>query len=214
MPAVMTPHHHSRHYVSTRSSIQKVCIGMGIAFVLAGLAGIIMPGFMGMHLSMLHNVIHLASGALALWVGYSDRPRRAYNFALAFGTVYGLLGIVGFIVGQPGYPGVGHMAPDQNLLRVIPNVLEFGTSDHVVHILIASVLLLSAFGYKKRHQDADRSIVDVQRRKAGVGSDVFRNTTRPEARNSDTDLSRADLGRSDVNRTGDLNRRSDFERKL
>lgn len=228
MATVMNQSHHRREYMTTRSAPQKVCIAMGIFFILAGLAGIVMPGLMGMHLSMPHNLIHLVSGALALWCGYADESRKAYNFSIGFGSIYGLLGIAGFILGQPGYPGVGHMEADQNLLRVIPNILEFGSNDHTLHILLSAVLLFTAYLWKRRNLDADRSIVDVQRRASQVGTstepdrDFFRTTgstagtyePHQDVKNSDSALPHVDLGVSDVNRSSDRNRRADFERKL
>lgn len=215
MPTVMNSHHSHHGIVTQKTAIQKVAIGMGLAFLGVGLVGIITPGFMNMHLSMAHNLIHVGSGALALWAGYSDSPKKAYTFCLSFGSVYGLLGLAGFLIGQPGYPGVGHMEADQNLLRVIPNVLEFGTADHSVHLLLSAIFLFSAYSWKKKIDDAGRSIVDVQRRKESTGLDVFRSTTtRPEAPNSKTDLSRAELGQSDVNRPSDIDRRTDFESKI
>lgn len=218
MATVMNRHHARHHNVTeTNTAVQKVCIGMGIGFIVIGLAGIMMPGFMGMHLSMTHDFIHLGSGALALWAGYADDSKRAYLFSLIFGLLYGLLGIVGFLFGSAGYPGVGHMEADQNLLRVIPNVLELGTNDHLVHIVISAIFLLGAYSWKKTHQDnGTRGVIDHQGRKGGMDSSgIFRSTiTRPDQPNSDTDLSKSDLGRSDVNRTSDMNRRADFERKL
>jgi hypothetical protein len=209
MATVMNPQ--SRHHtnIANHTTIQKVCIGMGVGFILVGLAGIMMPGFMGMHLSLTHDFIHLGSGALALWAGYSDDSRKAYRFSVAFGTLYGLLGIGGFLLGSPGYPGVGNMEADQNLLRVIPNVLELGTVDHLVHIIIAAAFLLGAFSWK-RNEKGTRGIVDHQSRRGTFSH----KTTRPDAPNGRTDLSNADLGKSDVNRTSDMNRRADFQRKL
>lgn len=186
----------TQHTVHTRVGIQKVGAIMGIGFLVVGVAGIIMPGFLGMHLSLAHNIIHLGSGSLALWAAYNGDPKKAYTFSLAFGVIYTLLGVIGFVIGQPGYPAVGHMDSDQNLLRVIPNILEFGTNDHSVHIFLGAVMLGSAFVWKRRH-------TSVQGR-----------TNRPFARNSETDLADAELGRSDVNRPSDLKRRSDFERRI
>lgn len=202
---------------ATRSSIQKVCIIMGALFVLVGVAGIVMPGMLGMHLSMSHNLIHLVTGALALAMGYSDSSRKAYTFAVAFGAVYGLLGIIGFVVGQPGYPGVGHMEADQNLLRVIPNVLEFGTMDHGVHILLSSIFLFSAYAWKKRNLEADRTIVDVQRRtlKEGtLGEGTIHSMNTFDSSNSASDLSKAQLGQSDISPAIDQNNRSGFENRI
>jgi hypothetical protein len=191
MPAVMSPRHQG--VTSLRRTIpQKVAIGFGVGFIVIGFAGVVMPGFLGMHLSVAHNLIHLASGALALWAGYSDGPNKAYYYCLSFGIVYGLLGIMGFLIGQPGYPSVGHMAADQNLLRVIPNILEFGSSDHIVHLLIAAFLIITAMSFGRND----------------------RPTTRPLRPNADTDLSSADLGESDVNRRSDIARRKNFERKI
>ena len=188
---------------------------MGVALFIAGLTGIVFPGFLGMHLSAAHNLIHLSSGALALWVGYSEDSRKAYTYCLAFGAIYGVLAVLGFLIGQPGYPSVGHMEADQNLLRVIPNILEFGTSDHVVHLFISAILLFSAFLWKKDHERGTRGIVDVQRRRGGVGSDVFRQqVTDKDLPNSRSNLSRAELGKSDVNRNSDIERRRDFEGKI
>lgn len=155
----------SHHITSPRAMVQKVCIGIGIFFVAAGLLGISMPGLMGMHLSMSHNIIHLFSGALALWCGYADDPKKSYGFAVGFGLVYGLLGLAGFVLGEPGYPGVGHMEADENLFRIIPNVLELGTMDHIVHIVISTVLLLSAYGWLKRRGYDQSTIIQTQGRR-------------------------------------------------
>lgn len=215
MATVMTTH--TRPAFATRSSIQKVCIVLGVAFIAAGLVGIFLPGFMSMHLSMAHNLIHLASGALALAMGFSESSRKAYTFAVAFGVVYGLLGIAGFVIGQPGYPGMGHMAADQNLLRVIPNVLEFGTMDHAVHVILSAAFLLSAYAWKKAHYEADRSLVDVQRRsvKEGtLGTGTIQSMNTFDSSNSSSDLSKADLGASDISRVSDTRRRNDFENRV
>lgn len=220
MGAVMnTQHggHRSRPAFATRSSIQKVCIVLGAGFILVGIAGILMPGLMAMHLSMAHNLIHLASGALALGFGYSDNSRKAYTFAVAFGVVYGLLGILGFVVGQPGYPGVGHMEADQNLLRIIPNVLEFGTMDHSVHLILSAAFLLSAYAWKKKNYEADRSIVDVQRRsvkEGALGEGTIQSMDTFDSSNSPSDLSKSELGRSDISPAIDQDRRSNFENRI
>lgn len=217
MATVMNSHH-SHHLTSPRTVTQKVCIGLGIFFIVAGLGGLVMPGMLGMHLSLLHNLIHLASGALALVSGYADDPKKAYNFSVGFGIIYGILGLAGFVFGEPGYPGVGHMEADNYLLRVIPNALEFGSADHAVHIIIAATFLLTAYAWKKKSKEMGKTVVDVQARTGHfTSSDVFRTTTSEEdvdLLNSERNLKDADLGRSDVNRQSDINRRHDFERRI
>lgn len=206
-----TMNRHS-HMTTPRTLTQKVCIVLGIFFVVAGLGGIVMPGLLGMHLSLLHNIIHLASGGLALWVGYSDDPRKAYTFCIAFGAVYGILGIAGFVFGSPGYPGVGHMEADDNLLRIIPNAFELGTMDHIVHILLSVAFIGSAFAYKKRHDVAGRSSVRDHSRTSG--SHTTTNARDDFRQNSQSDLKDASLGRSDINRPIDKSRRTDFENRI
>lgn len=196
----------SHHVTTPRTTLQKVCIGLGIFFIVAGLGGIVMPGMLGMHLSLAHNVIHLASGALAIASGYADNSRKAYNFALSFGVVYGLLGLAGFVFGEPGYPGVGHMEADENLLRIIPNVLEFGTSDHTVHVLISVAFLASAYAWKKMRDNARSNVSNVKRTSPVVG--------REDLSNYDRNLKDASLGRGDINRRSDNSRRSDFENRI
>jgi hypothetical protein len=176
-----------------------------------------MPGLLEMHLSMAHNLIHLMTGVLALAVGYADDSKKAYHFAVAFGLVYGLLGLAGFVMGQPGYPGVGHMAADQNLLRLIPNILEFGTMDHSIHLILSAAFLLSAFAWKREHLEADRSIVDIQRRsvkEGALGEETIQSLNTFDSSNSASDLSKAELGKSDISRSVDRERRNNFEGRL
>jgi hypothetical protein len=133
-----------------KTPIQKVCITLGAFLIIAGLGGIVMPGMLGMHLGVAHNMLHLASGAIAIWVGYSEEAKYAYIVSVTYGVIYTLLGIGGYFFGAEGYPGIGDMSADSNLLRIIPNVLEFGTMDHLFHSLFGIAFIISAYTWKKR----------------------------------------------------------------
>jgi hypothetical protein len=111
---------------------KTIATALGVAFVLAGIAGFVAPDLMGMHLSMAHNIIHLVSGALALWVGLAGSYSAARSFCIFFGLVYGLLGVVGFVMGP---------APER-MLTIIPDQLMFGRMDHIVHIALGAVFLV------------------------------------------------------------------------
>ncbi len=52
-----------------------------------------------------------------------------------------MLGVVGFVAGGPGTPDMPGMAADSRLLKVIPGVLELGTSDHSLHIILGIAFL-------------------------------------------------------------------------
>lgn len=135
--------------VSERVLSQKVCIALGIFFVFVGLTGVVTPGLMGMHLSLIHNTIHLASGALALWTGYSENIKRSYAVCVSLGLLYSAIGVLGFVMGTPGYPNVGYSQMDQYLLRIIPDSFEIGTSDHLIHMLIGVTFLIGAVFSKR-----------------------------------------------------------------
>jgi uncharacterized membrane protein HdeD (DUF308 family) len=106
---------------------------LGIILLIVGLLGFALPVFMGMHLTPLHNVIHLVSGALALWFGVKGTWESTRSFCLIFGIIYGLLGIVGFLFG-----GSDHM------LTLVPNQLVLMTADHVVHVLLGVLFIIAA----------------------------------------------------------------------
>ena len=70
---------------------------MGIVFLLVGIAGFVAPGVGGFHLSTAHNLIHIVSGAASLYFGLAGTLSGARLFCLAFGAVYGLLGLAGLL---------------------------------------------------------------------------------------------------------------------
>ena len=87
---------------------------------------------MGMHLSMAHNVVHLVSGALALYFGARGTYEAARSFCIIFGMVYGVLGLMGFVAGGPDY-----------MLTVIPNQLVLGKMDHIVHVILSVAFIFA-----------------------------------------------------------------------
>jgi len=119
-----------------------VCKILGVVFVLVGVAGFVMPGFLGTHLSLAHNAVHLISGAIALYLGFAGSPSAARTFCLVFGVVYLLLGVVGFVMGAPGVSSIAGMTmEDSKLWKVLPGTLELGKMDHIVHCLLGVVFL-------------------------------------------------------------------------
>lgn len=127
---------------------KTICKLLGVVFLIVGLAGFVAPGLLGTHLSLLHNIVHIASGAVALYLGFSGTLSAARMFCLAFGAVYLLLAILGFVLGSPGVPtmaGMASMGSDPNLWKVIPGQLELGRMDHIVHVLLGVVFLAGGF---------------------------------------------------------------------
>ena len=110
---------------------------VGVVFILVGICGFIKPDLLGAHLSTVHNVIHLVSGAVSLYFGVKGTLSQARAFCLVFGIVYGLLGVVGL------FAGVG----DDKMLK-LPADLMLGKMDHYIHILIGILYLLGGLATK------------------------------------------------------------------
>jgi hypothetical protein len=128
---------------------RTVAIILGAVFILLGLAGFLSNNLLGAHLTTAHNIIHLVSGAVALYIGLRGSMQAAKLFCYAFGAVYLLLGVVGYWMGgmhqTTNLPASAQDAGvNENMFRLIPGVLELGTVDHLLHVLIGLVFIISA----------------------------------------------------------------------
>ena len=72
---------------------------LGIVFILVVSSVLPLPGLLGAHLSTAHNIVHLVSGAISLYLGLMGSLSAARMFGFIFGAVYLLLGVVGFAFG-------------------------------------------------------------------------------------------------------------------
>jgi hypothetical protein len=73
-----------------------------------------------------HNLVHLASGALGL-LAFASGPAASRTYALAFGVVYILVAIWGFIIGSgESILGFIPVNTEDNILHVILGVLGVG----------------------------------------------------------------------------------------
>ena len=108
---------------------KTVCKILGVVFLLVGVVGFVAPNLLGAHLSPAHNVVHIVSGAIALYFGFAGTLSGAKTFCLIFGVVYLALGILGFALGTG----------EQMMWNVGP--LELGTADHGIHGLLGVVFL-------------------------------------------------------------------------
>jgi hypothetical protein len=105
---------------------QSTCKVLGVAFLIGGLVGFVQPHFLGFHLTMIHNVIHLATAAVALYLGFAGTLTAARTFCLTFGAVYALLGVLGFlapglvatVIGHSDAITSGELMPD-NLFHIV-----------------------------------------------------------------------------------------------
>ena len=113
---------------------KTLCKILGVVLLLVGLLGFALPNLLGMHLTAIHNVVHLVTAVIALYLGFAGSAGGARTFCVVFGAIYLLLGILGFvapgvvaaIIGHAGPVGSGDLAPD-----------------NAVHLLLGIVFLLA-----------------------------------------------------------------------
>ena len=117
---------------------KTVCKILGVVFVLVGILGFVNHGLLGAHLTTNHNVVHLVSGAIALYLGFAGSLSAARAFCLIFGFVYLALGVGGMAVGT----GNDREWP-------IGTLLLFGQADHGIHILLGIIFLAGGLFTKK-----------------------------------------------------------------
>lgn len=110
---------------------KTVCKLLGIVFVIVGVAGFVAPHLLGAHLMPAHNLVHLVSGAIALYFGFAGSYGAAKGFCIIFGIVYLLLGVAGWFLGTG----------PEHLFRV-GELLMLGTVDHVIHLALGAVFLV------------------------------------------------------------------------
>lgn len=120
---------------------KKVALILGLGFLLVGVVGFMAPSLLGMHLSATHSVIHLVTGIVSIGFGVRGSMSAAKGFCIAFGLVYLLLGVAGFVFGSnvpPTVPG----PPGDHIMKVLPGHFEVGMADHFVHIFLGAIYLL------------------------------------------------------------------------
>jgi hypothetical protein len=118
--------------------LKTASIIFGIVFLLAGVLGFV-PGITNnemllgiFHVNAAHNVVHLLSGAVALWAGLTSVAASRMYFRI-FGVVYALVALLGLYVG------------DGMLLGLISN----NTADVGLHFITAIVALALGFFVKE-----------------------------------------------------------------
>lgn len=110
---------------------RTLCKAAGVVLLILGLAGFAMPHMLGMHLTPIHNLVHLLTAAIALYLGFAGSPGAARSFCVVFGAVYLLLGVLGLLAPGAVAAIIGH--PPVSGGELMP--------DNVVHLLLGAVFL-------------------------------------------------------------------------
>jgi hypothetical protein len=116
----------------------RIATILGMLFLLVGLVGFVMPAPFGAHFTPAHNIVHLVTGAISLWLGLKGTPSAAKTFCIVFGLVYLLLGVCGFLAGSGA----------DKMLTLLPDQLMFGTTDHIIHVVLGAIYLIGGLATK------------------------------------------------------------------
>ena len=109
---------------------KTVCKILGVVFLLVGILGFThLLDFLGAHLTPAHNVVHILSGAIALYFGFPGPLSGAKVFCLLFGVVYLALGVLGLVIGG------------KEMWHVIDDLLMFSRRDDAIHIVLGLAFL-------------------------------------------------------------------------
>ncbi|MGH9831795.1 MAG: DUF4383 domain-containing protein [Blastocatellia bacterium] len=112
---------------------RNVCKILGVVLALAGIAGFLQSDLAGLHLTPTHNVVHLVTAAIALYVGFKGSDSHVRTFNQVFGVIYLLLGILGFA------------APNVVASIIQAHSADGMAADSVIHLLIGIVCAVVGF---------------------------------------------------------------------
>lgn len=112
---------------------------LGVVLILVGLLGFMQNPILGIFaVDTLHNIIHLASGVLAIWFARQGAS-QGMMFAKVFGVVYLLVAALGFLQAGSG---------------MILGLITINGADNLLHVVLAAVLLYVGFGMKNQTSSA------------------------------------------------------------
>jgi Domain of unknown function (DUF4383) len=117
--------------------LKNIAIAFGIVFIIVGILGFVsavtpnglLLGYF--EVNPAHNVVHLATGVVALIVAFISEKATRLFFQI-FGVIYALVALTGFFTGN------------QPLLRIV----AINAADNWLHLVIAVVTLYFGFGMK------------------------------------------------------------------
>ncbi len=104
---------------------------LGLALTIAGVAGFFMQPLFVFEVDTVHNVIHLASGLVALFAFNSSQVYSRW-YLILFGLVYGAVTVIGFTMGGS-----------------ILGLFMVNAADNYLHLGIAAACLIVGFGSGK-----------------------------------------------------------------
>ena len=109
---------------------KMVAMIAGAVLVLVGLLGFVNDPILGIfEVNMIHNVVHLLSGAVLLGAAFMNNGANARITLLVLGVVYAIVAILGFV------------APSVTNSLLADDTTASMMADNVLHVLLAIVFI-------------------------------------------------------------------------
>ena len=108
---------------------KTIAMVIGWVFLIVGILGFVPNPLVGedalFHTDLNHNIVHLLSGIIFLWVAYKA-PQKSAMVMKVFGVVYLLVAVLGFVMADGGS---------------ILGLIEINHADNWLHVLLGVVIL-------------------------------------------------------------------------
>ncbi len=130
------------------------CRVVGVLFVAAG----VLTAVFGEPADQHHNLLHLATGLVALVAGVSGDRSAARTFCVAFGASYLAFGALGYLLGDPQADHLWNVG-----------LLPLAAAEHVFHLVVGGVVLAAGLFTARRPATHDASTNPATAHRAVVG---------------------------------------------
>jgi hypothetical protein len=130
------------------------CWVVGVLFVVAGA----LTAVFGEPADQYHNLLHLATGLVALVAGVSRDRSAARTFCVVFGAGYLAFGALGYLLGD---------AAADHLWNV--GLLQLAAAEHVFHLVLGGMVLAAGLFPARRPATRDASTNTATAPRAVVG---------------------------------------------
>jgi hypothetical protein len=139
---------------------------LGALLCLTALVGFISNDFMNMALNPLHSTMLLVLGAVSLYFGIRGTEFQARYVCRTLGVLFSVLGIATLLAG-PGIatPGNVHIEA-ANVLKLIPNHLEYTTADGVRDLIVGVIGLVAGFFPRQKEIEVDMKAQEAKQKMA------------------------------------------------
>jgi hypothetical protein len=104
----------------------------GVVLALVGIVGFFTHDIAGFTVNLLHNLVHLVSGAAGIAMALMDGGKNARQFNKWFGVIYLVVAVLGFV------------APE-----LMANLLNINMADNWLHVVLGVVFAGVGWGLKE-----------------------------------------------------------------